>query len=149
MNHIRENTDVSRLAWGKEINYRVIYGDTDRAGVVYYANYLRFFEMGRTEWMRQVLGTPYRELESSGILFPVVEAHIRYKAPAGYDDLLSICTALSDWSRVTLTFCYEIRRDDKILVTGTTKHAAADINGRLTKIPGTISGAIEKMVSRK
>ncbi len=149
MNNTHEKIDVSRLDCSKEINYRVIYGDTDRAGVVYYANYLRFFEMGRTEWMRQILGTPYRELESSGILFPVVEAHIRYKAPAGYDDLLSIWTALSDWSRITLTFYYEIRRDDKILVTGTTKHAAADRNGRLTKIPGTISGAIEKLVSRK
>ncbi len=131
-----------RPRWGEPIFYRVIYGDTDRAGVVYYANYLRLFEMGRTEWMRNVLGTPYKSLEESGVLFPVVEAHIRYKAPATYDDLLEIRTALEDASRVTLTFCYEIKREGRLLVKGNTRHAAADTNGRLTRIPEALSHAI-------
>jgi len=131
-----------RPRWGEPIFYRVIYGDTDRAGVVYYANYLRLFEMGRTEWMRDVLGTPYRSLEESGVLFPVVEAHIRYKAPAFYDDLLEIRTALEDASKITLTFCYEIKREGMLLVKGNTKHAAADTNGRLKKIPQSLSHAI-------
>lgn len=131
------------LKWGQPVSYRVIYGDTDRAGVVYYANYLRLFEIGRTEWMRDMLGRAYRDLETSGILFPVVEAHVRYKAPAGYDDLLTIYTALEDTSKVTLTFYYEIKRLDRILVTGNTKHAAADSRGRLKRIPEDISSKIE------
>ena len=135
--------------WGKPIFYRVIYGDTDRAGVVYYANYLRLFEMGRTEWMRDVLGAPYKSLEESGVLFPVVEAHIRYKAPATYDDLLEIKTALEDASKVTLTFCYEIKRDGKLLVTGNTRHAAAGTNGRLTRIPGDLSHALSRFLEDK
>ena len=134
--------------WGEPVFYRVIYGDTDRAGVVYYANYLRLFEMGRTEWMRNVLGTPYRRLEESGVLFPVVEAHIRYKAPATYDDLLEIRTALEDTSRVTITFCYEIKRDGKLLVTGNTRHAAAGTDGRLTRIPRDLSYALSRFFEK-
>ncbi|NPA94503.1 MAG: acyl-CoA thioesterase [Thermodesulfobacteria bacterium] len=138
-------SNEKRPIWSDPIRYRVIYGDTDRAGVVYYANYLRLFEMGRTEWMRARLGTPYRELEGMGVLFPVVEAHVRYKAPAGYDDLLEISTGLSEWSPVTLTFCYEIKRDGKILVTGSTKHAAANTTGRLTRIPKELSDALSRL----
>ncbi len=136
---------VEELKWGQPVSYRVIYGDTDRAGVVYYANYLRLFEIGRTEWMRNILGRPYRDLELSGVLFPVVEAHIRYKAPAGYDDLLTINTALSNISKVTLSFYYEITRDDQLLVSGSTKHAAADTNGKLTKIPSEIATMINSI----
>ncbi len=135
----------SGLKWGQPVSYRVIYGDTDKAGVVYYANYLKLFEIGRTEWMRDILGKPYRELENSGILFPVVEVYVRYKAPAGYDDLLTIHTALKDISKVTLTFYYEIKRHDKILVTGNTKHAAADTTGKLTRIPKEISLGIKNL----
>ena len=102
--------------------------------------------MGRTEWMRDVLGAPYKSLEESGVLFPVVEAHIRYKAPATYDDLLEIKTALEDASKVTLTFCYEIKRDGKLLVTGNTRHAAAGTNGRLTRIPEDLSHALSRFL---
>ncbi len=139
-------SEENRPKWAEPITYRVIYGDTDRAGVVYYANYLRFFEMGRTEWMRSMLHTPYSELEKSGVLFPVVEAHVRYKAPAGYDDLLEIRTGLSGSSKVSLTFCYEIKRDGKVLVTGTTKHASADTTGRLTRIPEKLANELNRLL---
>ncbi len=126
----------TNLFWGKKpISYRVIYGDTDKAGVVYYANYLRLFEIGRTEWMRHTLGVSYERLEKKGIMFPVVEAYIRYKAPARYDDIIHIHTALKEATKISLTFYYEIKKDNKTLVTGTTKHASTDINGKLTKIP--------------
>lgn len=74
--------------------YRVIYGDTDCGGVMYYANYLRLFEMGRTELIR-AYGLSYKEIEEEmGIILPVVEVKARYKASAKYDDLLRIRTTL-------------------------------------------------------
>src|SRR6185436_21096087 len=74
---------------------RVIYGDTDQMGFVYYANYLRFFEAGRNEYLR-AKGAPYREVEAElGIRLPVVEATVHYKAPARYDDLLVVETELA------------------------------------------------------
>ncbi len=117
------------------ISYRVIYGDTDRAGVVYYATYLRLFEMGRTEYMRHILKQPYRRMEEKGHLFPVVEAHIRYKSPATYDDLLDIRTELVDTSPYSITFSYKISCERKTIVLGYTKHASTDTTGKLTKLP--------------
>ena len=74
--------------------YRVLYGDTDAAGVVYYANYLRYFERGRTEYMRDIVLMTYREVEGLGLILPVIECYSRYKAPAIYDDLLTIVSKL-------------------------------------------------------
>jgi acyl-CoA thioester hydrolase len=91
-------------------SYRVIYGDTDKMGVVYYANYLRWFERGRSEFLRQ-LGAPYGEIEARGIHFPVVEANCHYSKPARYEDLILIETRLDFMSRATLGFCYRILRD--------------------------------------
>ena len=71
---------------------RVIYGDTDAMGFAYYGNYLKWFEIGRSEWFRKT-GTTYRELEKSGLYLPVVEAHCSYLKPAFYDDLLTIETS--------------------------------------------------------
>ena len=97
-----------------QMQYRVIYGDTDAASIVYYANYFRFMEMGRNELMRN-LTVPYRELEQDGIIIPVIEAHIRYKAPARYDDLLTITSCLAELTRWSCRFHYRIscQREDK------------------------------------
>ena len=118
-----------------KVTYRVIYGDTDRAGVVYYATYLRLFETGRTEYMRQVLGRPYRTMEEDGQLFPVVEAYVRYKCPARYDDLLDIETQVRDVSSWSITFFYRISCENRLIVHGHTKHASTDLKGKLTKLP--------------
>ena len=72
--------------------YRVIYGDTDAAGVVYNANYLRYFEIGRTEMMR-AWALPYSAIEELGCILPVTESYLRFKAPAAYDDLITIATS--------------------------------------------------------
>jgi len=74
---------------------RVLYGDTDAAGIVYNANYLRYFEIGRTELMREWVCS-YREIERMGIVLPVTECYSRFKAPAYYDDLLTIETTVSE-----------------------------------------------------
>lgn len=122
---------------------RVIYGDTDAGGVVYNANYLRFFEKGRSGFMRQYV-ISYRELEEMGFILPVVESYVRYKAPARYDDLLIINTSMQPISGISWRFNHHIRMasDDKLLVKGFTIHASVNRQGKLTKMP---AGIIEKM----
>lgn len=94
--------------------HRVLYGDTDAAAVVYNANYLRYFELGRTEFMRDRVCT-YREIEQLGIILPVTECHIRFKAPARYDDLLIIETFLTELKKgfLHLQLSDSKRRRDK------------------------------------
>jgi len=115
---------------------RVLYGDTDAAAVVYYGNYLRYFERGRTEFMRDYL-TTYRSLESRDFILPVVECFARYKASAAYDDLLVIETSLVEARKVFCRFNYRILRegDDKLLVLGYTIHAPINREGKLTSLP--------------
>ncbi len=116
--------------------YRVIYGDTDQMGMVYYAQYLRWFEMGRTELFRFV-GLSYREIEEKGILLPVSEAWCKYISPARYDDILEIETSLDRSVRAGMKFDYAIRRDgeEKPLVRGYTRHAFMTPAGRVVRPP--------------
>jgi acyl-CoA thioester hydrolase len=102
---------------------RVRYSETDQMGVVYHANYLNWFEVGRTEFFRQA-GFNYRELEQKGILLPVAEATVSFKQPALYDDLVEIRTWIEEISPVRLTYAYELYRvaDEQLLVTGRTMH---------------------------
>ena len=97
----RDNSKIHRM------EYRVIYGDTDCAGVVYYGNYLRFFEAARSEMLRS-FGTPNKELEDQGYVLPVVECKTRYKASARYDDLLIVETSIQDVKKMSCRFNYRI-----------------------------------------
>lgn len=116
--------------------YRVIYGDTDQMGVAYYANYLRWFEIGRTEFMRDA-GVPYDRAERDGIFFPVTEVQCRYRRPATYDNLLRIETTIEPLSRVALKFHYRIglEPDGAAIAAGWTKHACLDRERKLTRLP--------------
>src|SRR5512141_1787198 len=97
---------------------RVIYGDTDQMGVVYYGNYLRYFEAGRNEFIR-ARGLRYRDFEERfGLRLPVAEAQVRYRAPARYDDLISVETSLAEVRRASARFEYRIVRGGEVLVTG-------------------------------
>ncbi|NOX24790.1 MAG: acyl-CoA thioesterase [Deltaproteobacteria bacterium] len=122
---------------------RVLYGDTDAGGVVYYGNYLRYFERGRTELMREN-SISYKGLEDAGFIIPVVESYLRYKASARYDDLLQISTCLTRVRQVSCRFDYEIRRveDGCLLVKGFTAHAVVDRAGKLSKLPGDVLAAL-------
>jgi acyl-CoA thioester hydrolase len=102
---------------------RVRYGETDQMGVVYHTNYLNWFEVGRTELIRQA-GLTYRELEERGVLLPVTDAAISYKKPARYDDMVEIRTRVKELTAVRLTFAYEVIRvsDQELLVSGETMH---------------------------
>jgi acyl-CoA thioester hydrolase len=126
-------------------SYRVIYGDTDQMGVVYYANYLRWFERGRCEFLRQV-GLPYSDIEARGIHFPVVEAHCQYARPARYDDMIQIESRLKEVSRATLIFGYRILRygEDSPLAVGSTKHACVDGTGKVLRIPADLVQTLQK-----
>jgi acyl-CoA thioester hydrolase len=106
---------------------RVIYGDTDAMGIVYHNSYIRWFEQGRTEFLRQV-GHPYVELEKIPIWLPVTYVHCDYKSPAFYDDLLEIAAWPEKLTYVTIVMAYEIRRKEtgELLVSGSTGHAITD-----------------------
>ncbi len=114
---------------------RVTYRDTDQMGHVYYANYLVYFEIGRTELLRQ-MGSTYRECEEGGVFLPVREATCRYHAAARYDDLVEIHTRVARWTRAALDFEYECRRlaDGELLATGTTCHVFTDASGRVSRV---------------
>lgn len=125
-------------------SYRVIYGDTDQMGVVYYANYLRWFESGRSELLRQI-GLPYGKIEEQGFHFPVIEVSCRYAQSAHYDEVIKIETELSSLGRATLTFHYRISRetDDALLATGSTRHACIDHAGRVSRVPKALENALK------
>jgi len=108
------------------IQYRVPYADTDQMRVVYYANYLAYFERGRNELLRHG-GTTYRDLEAMGYALPVAEAHVDYHAPAAYDDLLDITAWVGGLKGVRLTICCEVRRNGQLLAEGYTVHALVDL----------------------
>ncbi len=124
-----------------QVRYRVIYGDTDAGSVVYNANYLRFFEIGRTEMMR-AWAMPYQEIEKQGFILTVTETYLRYKAPARYDDLLGISVCLAELKKVSCRFHYRITRTagekEQLLVKGFTNHACVNRQGRLTPLPPII-----------
>lgn len=129
--------------------YRVIYGDTDAAGVVYNANYLRYFEIGRTEMMRE-WAIPYSRIEEMGYVLPITESYLRYKAPARYDDLLTIATSLVEVKSVSCRFHYAINRAQKqegeqLLVRGFTTLACIDRQGKLTPFPELLREKITEL----
>jgi acyl-CoA thioester hydrolase len=118
-----------------ETRIRVIYGDTDQMGVVYYANYLRFFEAGRTEFLR-AKGMSYRDFEErSRLQLPVVEAQVSYRLPARYDDLLAVETALTEVRRASARFGYRVLRGGDLIATGHTVHACVGPDGKLQRMP--------------
>src|SRR5699024_28954 len=94
--------------WHQE-NLRVQYKDTDQMGVVHHGNYIIWFEIGRTEWMREN-GITYRELEEQGLFLPVLGVDLQYKASAYYDDCIAIFTKVATASPVRLEFHYEVRK---------------------------------------
>jgi acyl-CoA thioester hydrolase len=115
---------------------RVRYAETDKMGVVYYANYLVWFEVGRTDLLRRS-GWTYRDMEADGYALPVVEAHCEYRQSAKYDDELEIRTTGALLSPVRVRFEYEIVRaaDAALLASGYTMHASLDPLGKPRRLP--------------
>ncbi len=118
---------------------RVTYAETDAMGIVYYANYLRWLEVGRTELMRS-LGIAYKEMEDQGTFLPVSEVFCKYHGSARYDDVLIIETSVDFLKRASIQFSYRILRksDGNPLVTGSTLHAFVDRDGKIVKVPAIL-----------
>jgi len=137
-------TDRSTGGPSRCARVRVRYAETDRMGVVYYANYLVWFEVGRTEWLRET-GWSYREMEQDGVGLPVIEAHCEYRQAARYDDELEVRTRATLLSPVRLRFDYDIvrRQDNVVAATGYTVHAAVDAAGRPCRLPVRVRGLLE------
>ena len=128
-----------------EIEYRVPYADTDQMGVVYYANYLEYFERGRTEMLRSG-GLPYGELERLGVFLPVAEAHCRYLRPARYDDLLTIRSFVTECKGVRMTVGNEVRRGDELLVTGHVVLASVNAARKVVRIPAELAEKCQQFI---
>ncbi|MDY2587680.1 acyl-CoA thioesterase [Winogradskyella aquimaris] len=119
-----------------ETNIRVRYGETDQMGVVYHANYAVYFEVGRTEWLRE-FGLSYSAMEAEGIMLPVISLNINYKNSARYDDVLKVKTKLKKMPTASIEFDYELSNDkDELLATGNTVLAFIDVKrNRPTRCP--------------
>lgn len=132
-----------------EVNYRVIYGDTDCGNVMYYGNYLRLFEIGRTELIRKI-GINYKDIEKNyGIILPVVEVFAKYKASAKYDDILNIKTCLKELKPYKIVFEYKIYKNSILLTEGYTVHVPINKEGKIVKLPKELIEKLNRLLSNK
>jgi acyl-CoA thioester hydrolase len=125
------------------VQVTVRYAETDMMGIVYHANYLPWFEVGRTTLLKEI-GVPYRQLEEEGFRLPVLEVSAKYLRPAVYDDTLDILTTLRERPLLRIYLEYEVRRGDELLATGTTVHAFVDREGRPVRPPAWAVESIGK-----
>jgi acyl-CoA thioester hydrolase len=133
-----------------EFEFRVAYADTDRMGVVYYANYYVLFERGRTELMRS-LGFRYRDLEETlKVFLPAVQSECRYLSPARYDDLLKIRTAVSEIRGASVTFVYDVRNAEtgRLLAQGSSKHPFVNSAWKPVRIPEPLRTALSRALQQ-
>ena len=129
-----------------EFRVRVIYADTDAMGIVYHANYIKWFEVGRAELMREI-GIIYSELELSGYMLPVTKIGCHYLSPAKYDDVLVIETAITNLRRASVRFDYIIRdeKKERVLAEGFTLHPFINREGKIVRVPRFIVDKIKEL----
>ena len=116
------------------MTFRVRYYEVDGMGYVHHSRYLQYFEMGRVELLRS-MGHSYADLERKGVFFVVVKVQCNYKAPARYDDELSLSTRIVKQSTVSIEHGYELRRGETVLAEGSTTIACVDRSGQVMRIP--------------
>lgn len=112
----------------------VRYAETDMMGIVYHANYLPWFEVARTQLLREQ-GFPYRQLETDGYRIPVLEVTAKYRRPALYDDTLTIVATIREKPLLRIRIEYEVFRGEELLATGASAHAFCDLRGQPTRPP--------------
>jgi acyl-CoA thioester hydrolase len=124
---------------------RVRYAETDKMGVAHHASYLAWFEVGRVELLR-ALGMSYRDLEDSGVFFPVLEVGCRFRRPAYFDDRLQISAGAERPGRARLRFRYRVTRvtDGTLVAEGWTTHASTDAHGRPGRLPAKVLRRLEE-----
>ena len=121
-----------------DVDIRVRYAETDQMGVAYYANYLVWFEVGRSELCRE-RGFRYADLEAMGYKLVVTDVHCRYRSSARYDETVIVRTRLKDANKRMITFGYQILRKDQeeeVIAEGETQHICVDSNGKAKSLPG-------------
>ena len=125
---------------------RIYYEDTDCGGVVYYANYLKYFERARTEYL-ETRGYSVAGLMEQGVIFVVVRAEVDYRSPGRYGDTLVIETEIGDVTRAALTFSHVIREKvtGRVVVKGSARLAATDRNGKVTRLDKALVTALQPM----
>ena len=122
-----------------EIAIRVRYAETDRMGLLHHANYLVYFEQGRTELLRSG-GLAYKDLEDQGYLLVLTRVQVRYRRPARYDDVLTLRTIVERTSMVKIEHRYELLRDGELLAEGETTLGCIDREGRPQMLPESLRG---------
>jgi len=127
------------------LEIRVYYEDTDLAGVVYYANYLKFIERGRTEALRDLGISQARLRAERGIVFAVTRVALDYRAPARLDDLLSVETRLTALRGASLAMAQTVSRGPKVLCAGEIAIACLGPGGRPCRIPADIGAALGRL----
>ena len=120
-----------------EIHVRVRYAETDRMGLLHHANYIVYFEIGRTELLRK-RGFAYRDIEDAGHFLVIVDVGCKFKKPAHYDDLLTLVTIVERITHVKIVHRYEVRRDGVLLAEGHSTLACVDREGRPQALPPSI-----------
>jgi len=125
----------------------VRYAETDMMGIVYHANFLPWFEIGRTTLLKEQ-GLPYRELETQGYRLPVLEISAKYHRPAVYDDTLTIVTTLKEKPLLRIRLTYEVRRGHELLATGESSHAFVDLHGKPVRPPASFVARMNAVFSR-
>ena len=128
-----------------ETDIIVRYAETDQMGVVYHANYLVWFEAGRTDFLAE-LGFPYSKMEEQGYIFPASDASLRFYSGARYEERLKVVTKLGEVRSRGLSFSYEVVREGQRLVSGLTKHICADRNMKVQKLPPDLFRALENLI---
>ena len=125
---------------------RVRYSETDQMGYSYYGNYAQYFEIGRTEWLRDI-GISYKELEDNGVMLPVINMNVTYHKPAKYDDLLTIVTSLNKKPLVRIEFDIKIYNEkNDLLTTGYTSLVFVDMKKNTpTKAPQYVLDKIDEV----
>lgn len=119
-----------------EVDLRIRYGETDQMGIVYHGNYAQYFEIGRTEWLRN-LGITYKQMEEDGVKLPVISLLVNFKKSVCYDDVIKVKTTLKKMPTASIEFDYEIENENgEIVTTGNTVLAFIDIvKNRPTRCP--------------
>lgn len=131
-----------------ELSIRVRYAESDPMGYLHHSKYFEYFEMGRTELLR-LAGFRYRDLEARGVLFAVAKLECRFRAPAYYDDELTLTTKIERMTRARIDHSYQIRRDGMVLCEASSTLACIDRSGSLIPIPDEIYFEAEKARGEK
>lgn len=131
----------------REVKIRVTYADTDAMGIVYHTNYIKWFEVGRTEFFREI-GVVYADIEASGYYLPLSEAHCHYITPARYDEILVVETEIVYIRRASIKFSYTIMDEnrEREIAEGYTLHAFTNRNGKIIRAPEDLINRVKEVL---